>query len=173
MDLGATVCTPRAPLCHECPLTDACRAYQTGRQEQFPVRAPRRPTPHYEVTAGVVWDGDGRFLIAQRRAEGLLGGLWEFPGGKRESEETLQDCLKRELQEELAIAVAVGAPLTVVQHAYTHFRITLHAFHCHLVRGQPRALGCADWAWIRLEDVDRYAFSAADHKIIDALRVEG
>jgi A/G-specific adenine glycosylase len=170
MDLGATVCTPRAPLCHECPLTDTCRAHQTGRQAQFPVRAPRRPAPHYEVAAGVVWDGDARFLIAQRLAEGLLGGLWEFPGGKRESEETLEDCLKRELQEELAIAVAVGAPLTVVQHAYTHFRITLHAFHCRLVGGRPRAVSCADWAWIKLEDVDCYAFSAADHKIIDALR---
>jgi A/G-specific adenine glycosylase len=170
MDLGAMICTPHAPLCQECPLFDECLAYGMGRQDQFPTRRPRRSPPHYEVTAGVVWNGDGCFLIAQRPPEGLLGGLWEFPGGKREPDETLEDCLRRELCEELDITVDVGAPLTVVPHAYTHFRITLHAFHCHLAGGQPRALGCADWAWITLDDVGRYAFSAADHKIIAALR---
>jgi A/G-specific adenine glycosylase len=170
MDLGALVCTSRAPSCHQCPLTKECQAYRMGRQEQFPMRKPRLPLPRYEVAAGVVWDGDGRFLIAQRLPHGLLGGLWEFPGGKREPGETLEDCLQRELAEELDIDVAVGAPLTVVQHAYTHFRIALHAFHCRLVSGHPRALDCGDWRWIRLDDVDRYAFSAADHKIITALR---
>lgn len=169
MDLGATICSPRAPLCEECPLAADCQAHCLGREEQFPVRSPRRSLPHYEVTAGVVWNDDGHFLIAQRPPIGLLGGLWEFPGGKRESGESLEDCLRRELAEELAIEVTVDAPLTVVQHAYTHFRITLYAFHCRLVGGQPRALGCTDWAWIRLDMVDRFAFPAADHKIITAL----
>jgi A/G-specific adenine glycosylase len=170
MDLGATVCSPRAPLCDQCPLAESCRAHQLGREEAFPVRRPRRALPHFEVTAGVVWNGDTQFLIAQRLPEGLLGGLWEFPGGKREPGETLKDCLRRELLEELDIGVAVGAPLAMVRHAYTHFRITLHAFHCQLVAGQPLARGCADWRWITLDDVDRFAFSAADHQIIAALR---
>jgi A/G-specific adenine glycosylase len=170
MDLGATVCTPRAPSCGQCPLAEACRAHQLGREEAFPIRRPRRPVPHYKVAAGVVWNGKGRFLIAQRRPEGLLGGLWEFPGGKPEAGETLAQALRRELREELGIEVAVGAPLTVVQHAYTHFRITLHAFHCRLVAGEPRPLECADWCWITLGDVERFAFSAADHQVIAALR---
>jgi A/G-specific adenine glycosylase len=170
MDLGATICTPRAPLCEECPLSKECRAHRLGQEEQFPPRRPRRPLPHYEVAAGVIWDGAERFLIAQRLPKGLLGGLWEFPGGKREPSETLEECLQRELNEELAVNVTVGAPLTVVQHAYTHFRITMHAFHCRLVSGQPRALGCAEWNWITLDQVERFAFSAADHKIIAALR---
>jgi A/G-specific adenine glycosylase len=172
MDLGATVCTPRAPLCNRCPLAENCRAHRSSREEQFPVRQPRRALPHYEVTAGVVWSDDGRFLVAQRPLDGLLGGLWEFPGGKQKPGETLPDCLRRELAEELGIEVTVGELLTVVQHAYTHFRITLHAFHCRVVAGQPRALGCADWRWIALDDVPRFAFSAADHQIIAALRVE-
>jgi A/G-specific adenine glycosylase len=170
MDLGATVCTPRAPSCDACPLAKDCRAHCLGQEERFPIRRPRRPVSHYEVTAGVVWDGDGRFLIAQRLPQGLLGGLWEFPGGKREPGETLEECLQRELAEELDIQVAVGAPLTVVRHAYTHFRVTLHAFHCRWVAGQPRALGCAGWRWVTLEDVEHFAFSAADHQIIAALR---
>jgi A/G-specific adenine glycosylase len=170
MDLGATVCTPRAPLCEECPLVDDCRAHRLGQEERFPAQRRRRPIPHYDVTAGVIWDGSGRFLIAQRPPRGLLGGLWEFPGGKREAGETLEECLRRELVEELGIEVAVGAPLAVVQHAYTHFRITLYVFHCQLTNGHPRALACADWDWITLDDAHRYAFSAADHKIISALR---
>jgi A/G-specific adenine glycosylase len=170
MDLGATVCTPRAPSCGQCPLAEACQARQLGREEAFPIHRPRRPIPHYEVTAGVVWNGKGRFLIAQRQPEGLLGGLWEFPGGKLEAGETLAQALRRELVEELGIEVTVGALLTVVQHAYTHFRITLHAFHCQLVTGDPQPLECADWRWITLDDVERLAFSAADHQVIAALR---
>jgi A/G-specific adenine glycosylase len=169
MDLGATICTPRAPACARCPLAQDCLAHQMGQETQFPVRRPRRSAPHYQVTAGVVWDGLGRFLIAQRPLDSMLGGLWEFPGGKQESGESLADCLRRELREELGIEVAVGAPLAVVQHAYTHFRITLHAFHCEIVAGPPQALGCADWRWITLSDVGQFAFSAADRRIIAAL----
>jgi len=171
MDLGAQVCTPRAPLCDQCPLAQGCQAHELGQEERFPVRRPRRPSPHYVVTAGVVWNhGGDRFLVTQRPPEGLLGGLWEFPGGKQEPGETLEACLQRELAEELGIEVTVGAPLTVVRHAYTHFRITLHAFHCRLLSSQPRALGCADWRWITLDQVECFAFSAADHQIIAALR---
>jgi A/G-specific adenine glycosylase len=170
MDLGATVCTPQSPMCDSCPLAEDCQAHELGREEQFPIRRQRRSLPHYEVAAGVVWNGEGCFLIAQRPLDGMLGGLWEFPGGTREEGESLQDCLRRELVEELDIEVTVGDLLTVVQHAYTHFRITMHAFHCQLLNGQPRALGCIDWRWISLDDVARFAFSAADHQIIAALR---
>jgi A/G-specific adenine glycosylase len=170
MDLGALVCTPRAPSCERCPLAKDCQAHRQGQEHAFPVRQARRPLPHCDVTAGVVWNGNGRFLIAQRPYQGIRGGLWEFPGGKQEPGETLVDCLRRELAEELDIEVTVGAPLTVVKHAYTHLRITLHAFHCQLVGGQPHARDCADWRWITLDDVERFAFAAADHQIIAALR---
>ncbi len=97
------------------------------------------PLPHYQVTAGVVWNGAGQFLIAQRNLESTLGGLWEFPGGKQEPGESLKSCLRRELLEELGIEVSVGALLTVVEHTYAHLRITLHVFHCQLVGGRPQA----------------------------------
>ncbi len=171
MDLGAMVCTPRAPQCAACPLAGDCRAHQMGQETRFPIRRPRRAVPHYEVAAGVVWRADGRFLVARRPLDGLLGGLWEFPGGKQQPGETLQGCLRRELAEELGIEVAVGELLTAVRHAYTHFRITLHAFHCRIVTGQPQALGCADWRWIDLDGVSELAFAAADHQVIAALRV--
>ncbi len=172
MELGATVCTPRNPACAQCPWAFACIAYAEGRAMAFPLRPARKTIPHYDVTAAVIWREPGVFLIAQRNAEGLLGGLWEFPGGKVEPGESLEECLRREIQEELGVRIQVGERLTVVKHAYSHFRITLHAFHAWIERGEPepQAIGCAAWRWIRLDDAESVAFSAADLRILDALR---
>jgi A/G-specific adenine glycosylase len=172
MDLGASICIPRRPRCLICPIKEHCEAFRRGIQEQLPIRAPRKETPHYDVAAAVIWlDAAGEtFLIAQRPLRGLLGGLWEFPGGKCEAGETLQECLRREIREELQLEVEVGELLIVVEHAYTHFRITLYAFSCRLVAGEPRSIDVADWRWITLADIDSYAFSAADLQIIRALR---
>lgn len=172
MELGQTICLPATPQCHRCPLADFCLARSRGVQLERPVRPPRKRTPHYDVTAGVIWGGNGRFLIAQRPLDGLLGGLWEFPGGKMEPGETLPEALTREIAEELAIEIDVGRQLTIVKHAYTHFRITLHAFHAWHVAGQPLHLGVADHAWVSLDELDGYAFAVTDRKIIDALRAE-
>jgi A/G-specific adenine glycosylase len=122
------------------------------------------------VVAGVIWN-DTHFLIAQRPLTGLLGGLWEFPGGKQEPGETLPQALQREIREELAIEIEVGDHLTSIKHAYTHFRITLHAFHAVHTGGTPQHLGVADHAWVTLADLDNYAFAVTDQKIIAALKV--
>jgi A/G-specific adenine glycosylase len=172
MELGQTVCLPVTPRCHECPLVDLCLARSRGTQLERPVRPPRKRTPHYNVTAAVIWRDDGRFLIGQRPLDGLLGGLWEFPGGKQEPGETLVAALAREIQEELAITIEVGHPLTTVKHAYTHFRITLHAFHAQFTGGRPQNLGVVDHAWVTLNDLDHYAFAVTDRKIIAALEAE-
>jgi A/G-specific adenine glycosylase len=172
MELGRTICKPRQPLCRACPVAVYCLAFQRDTQDQRPVKTPRPQTPHYDVTAGVIWNQQEQVLIAQRRAEGLLGGLWEFPGGKLEPGETLPECLTRELAEELAIRVEVGDLLVVVRHAFTHFRITLHAFRCRYVAGPPQALGCADWRWVRLDEMDHFAFGHADRQIIQTLRAQ-
>jgi A/G-specific adenine glycosylase len=170
MDLGATVCTPRGPRCPHCPLGDVCEAYALGDPESYPPPRPHRPTPHYQVTAGVIWR-DERVLIAQRPLDGLLGGLWEFPGGKQEPDESLVECLQRELHEELGIEVQVGQKLTIVNHAYTHFRITVHAFECqyHSAR-EPQTLGVQDWRWVKLGELDNYAFPVVDRKITAVVR---
>jgi len=175
MELGQLICVPQAPRCLICPLAAVCLARQRGTQLERPVRPPRKRTPHYDVVAAVIWrDGqpaaDGQFLIAQRPHAGLLGGLWEFPGGKVEPGETQADALRREIQEELAIEVEPGDFLVEVAHAYTHFRITLRAFHAAYTGGQPQHLGVADHAWVTLAEVERYAFAVTDRKIIAALR---
>lgn len=170
MDLGRLICKPRTPSCAECPLRAHCRAFAAGTQMQRPVKRAKGRTPHYDVTAGLIWNERGELLIAQRPLDGLLGGLWEFPGGKREAGETLEACLQRELREELGIEVQVGELFTVVRHAFTHFKITLHAFNCRHAAGEPQALEASAWAWIAPDDLDRYAFGKADRAVIEALR---
>ena len=169
MDLGATVCLPRGPRCAVCPLAALCLARAHGEQAALPVKARSRPVPHYDVAAGVIRRGR-HILIDRRPPEGLLGGLWEFPGGKRKAGETLEACLRREVREEVGIEVRIERPFMTVRHASTHFRITLHVFACRHVRGRTRALGCAEVRWVTLDALDDYAFPAANRRIIEALR---
>ena len=169
MELGALVCKQKHPVCNVCPLTDLCEARRLAIQQDLPVKSPRKPSPHYDVTAGIIWK-NGKFLITLRPPKGLLGGLWEFPGGKCESGETLPECLRREILEELNIRIDVGDQLISVKHAYTHFRITLHAFECTFVGGKIQTLECDDYRWITETELDVYAFPAADRKIIQYLK---
>ncbi|MER2599445.1 MAG: A/G-specific adenine glycosylase [Caldilineales bacterium] len=171
MDLGATLCLPQAPRCLICPLYALCLARQRGTQEERPVRAARKPLPHLDVSAAVLRRPGypQQFLIAQRPLGGMLGGLWEFPGGKQQAGESISECLYREMREELGVDVAVGRHVASIKHAYTHFRITLHAFECTLLRGEPQPLGVADWCWVTLDDLSRFSFAVTDQKIIAAL----
>jgi A/G-specific adenine glycosylase len=173
MELGALICTPQNPRCLLCPLQDLCRAAAHGTQADRPVMPPRKRTPHYDVAAGVIWQGEpfqSPLLLAQRPHKGLLGGLWEFPGGKKEEgDPDLQACLRREIAEELAIEIEVCEQVAVVLHAYTHFRITLHAFHAQYRGGEPQALGVQDWRWVALEEVGRFPLAVTDRKILAEL----
>lgn len=175
MELGQTICKSKNPLCADCPVQQLCQSYANGTQSQRPVKRRKAPIPHYDVAAGIIYGPDGRLLIAQRPLEGLLGGLWEFPGGKQESEETLPQCLERELREELAIIVEVGALFVRVKHAFSHFKITLHAYECRY-RGplppydSPQALGVHNWVWASLDELERYSFGKADRQVIAALQ---
>ncbi len=124
------------------------------------------------VVAAVIERG-GRVLISQRLPGRGHAHRWEFPGGKREPGETLRACLKREILEELDVGIRVGEQIGVVRHGYTHFRITLYAFHCMITSGEPQAIGCAAWTWAALDDLDRFAFPVTDRKIIALLRGGG
>ncbi len=138
-------------------------------QNQRPLLKPKVKGPHYIVTAAVMRK-DGKVLLAKRPSKGLLGGLWEFPGGKVEPQESLQDCLAREIQEELGVAVRVGEQLGTYRHAYTHFSITLHAFFCDLLEGEPRPVQAAELAWVALSDLSAYPMGKVDRLIAGDLQ---
>ena len=164
MDLGATVCVPRIPDCARCPLAQFCLAFQRGVQDDRPVRTQRRPIPHITAAAAVLRRGK-QVLIGRRPEGGLLGGLWEFPGGRLESGESLEACLRREIGEELSIEVEVGAKLGTFNHTYTHFHVTVHAFECELGEEEPRALEHSEVQWVSLENLEDYPMGKVDRAI--------
>ena len=122
-----------------------------------------------EVAAGVVFH-EGRILITQRRPGDHLGGLWEFPGGKREADETFEGCLQRELQEELGIEVEVGAWLDSVTHSYPDRTVHLRFYRCVWRKHEPRALGCHAFAWVTASQLSQYDFPPADKVLLQKLR---
>lgn len=170
MELGATACHPRRPRCGVCPLRMVCRSFLRGDPTAVPRPRRRSLRPHWVVGAAVTLDSRGRILIARRPDDSMLGGLWEFPGGKVELGESPRDCIRRELIEEMGLEVEVGPEIARVRHEYSHFRITLHAHVCRPVRGRARPLRCAAVAWIGLDQATRFAFSRADQHVLAAVR---
>jgi len=166
MELGQRVCTFRAPTCDVCPLAAGCRSKAAGDPERWPSKKPKKVVPHREVAIGVIWDGD-RFYVQRRQEEGLLGGLWEFPGGKREKGETFEECLRREIREETGFQVDVGPFLTKVKHRYTHFSVELHTFHCFLRKGKGPG------RWVTQDEVSELAMPRANLRILEELRQSG
>ncbi len=171
MDLGAQICTPRAPTCPICPLNSLCQAYRLGTQEQRPLLKQKSPVPHVTVTAAVIWRGS-EVLIARRPESGLLGGLWEFPGGKLEAGEELVAGLRREIREELGVEINVGEPFGVYRHAYTHFKVTLYAFTCQLARGEPQALHHSALTWCTPALLRDFPMGKIDRQIAGRLKTD-
>lgn len=120
------------------------------------------------VAAGVV-SHQGRFLITRRLLGASFAGYWEFPGGKVNPGEGLKAALQRELQEELGIQVEVDAERMVIEHRYSNRAVRLHCFDCRLVGGEPRALECAEWRWVRPEELDQFQFPPANIALIQSL----
>ena len=169
MDLGATVCTPRNPSCGLCPWQGHCAAYAAGDPARYPVKDASRELPFQVIGVGVVLDGDGRVLIDQRLNEGLLGGLWEFPGGKQEPGEAITATIARELMEELAITVEVGEELISLEHAYSHKRLRFVVHLCRWLAGEPQPLACQQVRWVQPGELEAFPFPAANARIIAAL----
>ena len=112
----------------------------------------------------------GKILITQRQAKSHLGGLWEFPGGKREPDETFEQCLVRELREELGIEVHVGELFEEIAHAYPEKTVHLKFFVCHWISGEPRTLDCAAFRWVGKAELPDFDFPAADARLLEKLR---
>jgi mutator protein MutT len=122
-----------------------------------------------DVAAALVFR-EGKLLVTQRYAKAHLGGLWEFPGGKRESEETFEQCLVRELREELGIEVAVGELVESLTHEYPEKTVHLRFYRCQWTQHEPQPLGCPAFKWMTAAELKDYAFPAADARLLDKLK---
>ncbi len=125
--------------------------------------------PHFHVTAGLLWK-EGKVLITKRPQGSHLAGFWEFPGGKQEPGESLEECLQREIMEELAVDVKVDEHLLQVDHDYDTKSISLHLFQCSRMRGEPRPIGCDVMAWVDPEDLDRYKLPPPDLQVLSFIK---
>jgi len=169
MELGATVCTPKNPGCDRCPLSTDCYAYNSVETETIPYKSSFKKIPHHQIGMGIISDANGNLLIALRPDDVMLGGLWEFPGGKQKADESIKETVARELKEELDVEVAVNEKFMELKHAYSHFKITLHAFWCKIENGTPRPNSSNDLKWVSLTEIQRYPFPKANKLLIDKL----
>ncbi|MDO8461636.1 MAG: 8-oxo-dGTP diphosphatase MutT [Deltaproteobacteria bacterium] len=126
-------------------------------------------SPHEIEAVAAVIERDGLFLITKRLKESHLGHCWEFPGGKREKGETVEECAVRECQEEIGVVVEPIRYLKAVRYEYPEVKVFLHFVLCRLVSGEPQPIECAEPTWIRPEDFSKYEFPAADRSVIEGL----
>jgi A/G-specific adenine glycosylase len=163
MDLGAMICLPKNPRCLICPLMKECKACANGTQAVRPVKKLKKAVPQYIHAAGVIIKKE-KVLLAQRPSKGLLGGMWEFPNGRVDA--------TRDPARELAKVIRSGYNLRlstkrkvhevgIYQHAYTHFKVTVHAFMCE-VSSIPNL---ENLKWVALMDLDEYPMGKLDRQI--------
>ena len=168
MELGAMVCKPSKPDCGICPLSSWCLALKNEHAAAFPVKIKKAKVPHYFMAVGVIFKGD-KVLIVRRPEEKMLGGLWEFPGGRLQAKEKAENACAQIIAEKVNLNVAIESKLTRIQHAYTHFKITADIFICTLVSGRVRRNGPTDHQWVYLNALEKYPFPGSNHKFIPKL----
>ncbi|HEX2524546.1 MAG TPA: 8-oxo-dGTP diphosphatase MutT [Terriglobia bacterium] len=133
----------------------------------FPTSQPANK-PQIEVAAAIILK-DGQLLISQRDEKSHLSGFWEFPGGKREPNESFEDCVLREIREELGVDVAVDCYFETVHYEYADKVVILNFYFCRYLGGEARALGCRQFRWIPFSELSRYQFPAANEPVLRKL----
>ena len=169
MELGATCCTPTHPIAHTAHFVASAKQKPKAILWPIPKRQRKKHPPHIHVGAALITNSKRQILIARRRESDMLGGLWEFPGGKQEKDESIRDCIQREIKEELGIDIKVSDFFTTVRHTYSHFSIDLHTYWAEKLKGRTRALHCDAFRWASMKQMRELPFSRADIKIIEKL----
>ena len=180
MDLGALVCTPRKPNCGQCPVAEYCTGYRCSDPTVFPVRKPKNSIPHKDIASIALIDPEGRLLLAQRPPHGLLGGLWEFPGGELNANdkplpvdgyEHAAIQLAKTIHETTGILCNISTPdfQYQVKHAFTHFRITRHIALIRMIESLPLAQNSVFYSrlkWFTHSEISNIALTRSDAKIL-------
>lgn len=169
MELGALICRPSNAECDKCPLATDCTARKQVKTEVIPYKAPSKKVPHHHIGVGIIINEKNEVLIARRPEDGMLGGLWEFPGGKQEKGESIEKTIIRELEEELGVKVEVIQPFMKLKHAYSHMKITLHAGICKIIDGNPQPKASQEIRWIDIRKLNDVPFPKANRQLTKKL----
>ena len=169
MDLGANICTPKKPSCSICPIQNFCVAYIKYDPGDFPTKEMTKIKPRQEIGIGLVFNKNGELLIDQRLESSSMGGMWEFPGGKKKPDESIEKTIEREIKEELGIVVKVREKLLSFEHAYTHKKLYLTVHICDWISGEPKPLASQKLLWVHPNKLFDFPFPAANTKIISEL----
>ena len=169
MDLGALICTPKKPNCFCCPIQKFCISYCNYDPQNFPKKEMIKRNPLVEIGIGLIFNKHGELLIDQRLETSSMGGMWEFPGGKKKSDESIEETIEREIREEVDIVVKVGAKLLSFEHAYSHKKIHFTVHLCEWKAGKPQPLSSQQLLWVSPDKLFDYPFPAANSKIISEL----
>jgi len=169
MELGSLVCTPSKPACERCPLAYWCVANKMSQVDVIPYKTPKPKVPHYQIVVAIISNDRDQLLIARRPENAMLGGLWEFPGGKVEPDESMEQALYREIMEELGIRIVVKREFMQLKHAYSHFKITMNAFLCDHIDGEPAPKASTAIRWVEPRRLGEYPFPKANRKLTLAL----
>ena len=169
MDLGTNVCTPKKPNCLSCPLQNYCIAYIKYDPDNFPRKEMIKKKPFQEIGIGLVFNKNGEVLIDQRLESSSMGGMWEFPGGKKKSDEPIEKTIERELKEEIGIKVKLGTKLLSFEHSYTHKKLHFTIYICEWISGETKPLASQKLLWVFPDQLFDFPFPAANTKIISEL----
>ncbi|MBD3616346.1 MAG: A/G-specific adenine glycosylase [Gracilimonas sp.] len=169
MELGSIVCTPSNPDCTNCPVQPGCIASKMAKTDTIPYKSPAKKKPHHIIGVGILEREDGKLLIALRPEDAMLGGLWEFPGGKKKDEEKIQQTVERELKEELDVETKAFEEFMTLKHTYSHFSITLHAWFCKLISGTPKPKSSQEIRWVHRNELEQYPFPKANKVLTERL----
>jgi A/G-specific adenine glycosylase len=173
MELGSEICTPSNPDCQNCPIQAGCVATKMAKTEVIPYKSPAKKKPHHIIGVGIMErKRDDKILIALRPNDAMLGGLWEFPGGKQEDGEKIQQAIERELKEELGVDVKAYKELMQLKHAYSHFSITMHAWFCILISGEPKPKESQEVRWVSRDELQEFPFPKANKVLTEKLMKE-
>jgi len=168
MELGATTCTPRVPLCESCPMSQLCSAWAEGDAESLPIKARKKPARKVEAVAALVVRR-GKALAVRRPSRGLLGGLWDLPGGDLTPGETPRAGLTRALRERAGLEISRASAIGAIEHVFTHRRLTLHVFRASTSTDRIRIDGFAGHKWIAPGAIAALPHARVTAKALDLL----
>jgi A/G-specific adenine glycosylase len=162
MDLGSMLCTPKDPQCPRCPLHRFCKGRASGEPERFPTKSIKKKIPHIEGISAVI-EENGKVLLKQRPPKGLLGGLWEFPNWRIKGKKIQKQQLKNQMDREVGLSINVKESIGTFHQTYSHFKLTLHVFHCQHLNGKGKG------KWVLIRNLALYPMSRIHRRIAEMI----